>query len=108
MFILLYTVTVVISIFIGLILSKEYALLKDHKKRNEDLIDLHSQIKELKDPIIQPVQNNRIPSQKHDLPAPKIILDNKTYSQQEFFKEINNGRFQISPMLQSKLHGNDK
>lgn len=115
MAIFFYTVTVLISIFIGFVLSKGYTLLKDYKKREEDLAYLHSQIKELKDGIIRPVQNNTIsnhnnsiPNQKYNLPAPKIILDNKAYSQQEFFREINNGKFQISPMLQSKLHAKNK
>ena len=108
MYIFIYTVTVLLSIFIGFALFKGYTLLKYYKKGEEDLIYLHSQIQELKDAIIEPVQNNSISNQKHDRPSPKIILDNKIYSQQEFFKEINSGNFQMSSMLQSQLYEKDK
>ena len=103
----LYTITVITSIFIGFILSKEYTLLKDYKKNEEDLAYLDSQIKELKNEITQSIQGNTITSQKHDPHPPNVILDNKIYSQQEFSKEINSGKFQMSSMLQSKLHEKD-
>lgn len=104
MVIFLCIATVLISIFIGIVLYKEYTLIKYYIKR-----------KELDDGIIQPTKNNpinnymnRIPNQRHNLPAPKVIHDNKIYSQQEFSKEINSGKFQISPMLQSKLYDKNK
>lgn len=98
-------VTVLTSIFIGFILLKGYTLIKDYKKKEEDFTYLHSKIKELEDDIIQPMKNNSILNQKHDIFTPKIKIDNKIYSKQEFFKEINNGKIQISSMLQSKLYG---
>lgn len=87
-----------------------YTLINDSKKREEDLTCLHSKIKELESDIIQSVQNNSIdnhnstPSQKYALPPPKIINDSKIYSQQEFSREINSGKFAMSSMLQSKLN----
>lgn len=112
MIIFLCIVTVFTAIFIGLVLFKGYTLMKDYKKGIEDLTCFHSKIKELEDVITQPVQNNSvdnhnnnsIPNQKYDLLAPKVISDNKVYSQEEFSREINSGKFQMSPMLQSKLY----
>lgn len=109
--ILLCIVALFTTMLIGLVFFIGYTLMKDYKKEVENLTCLHSKIKELEDGIIQQVQdnsinnhNNSIPNQKNDLPAPKIILDNKIYSQQEFSKEVNSGKFQMSPMLQSKLN----
>jgi len=99
------------SILMGLVLLMGYTLIKDYKKEVENLTYSHSKIKELEDIITQTTQkssNNNssssISNQKYDLLAPKIILDNKIYSQQEFSKETNNGKFQMNPMLQSKLY----
>lgn len=111
MVIFLCIVTVLILIFIGFVLFKGYPLIKYYKKRDEDFTYLHSKIKELEDGITQPVKNiptnnhnNSIPNQKRDQATPKIITDNRIYSQQEFFKEINSGKYQMSPALQSKLY----
>lgn len=102
-------------IFIGFVLFKGYILVKDYKKEIGNLTYSHSKIKELEDEIIQLAENTTINNhnsiisdQKHNLPAPKIILDNRTYSQQEFSKETTIGRFQMSPMLQSKLYKKNK
>lgn len=101
-------VTMLISISIGFALLKSYALIKYHIKREEDFTYLHSKLKELEDGGTQPVQNNTTLNRKYDLPIPKITSDNKIYSQDEFYKEINNGNFQMSPMLQSKLYEKNK
>lgn len=108
MVVFFYIVGVLIPIFIGFILFKEYTLLRDNKKREEELSYLHLEIKGLKDSLIQSAQNNSIPNQKQDASSPKIILDNKIYSQQEFSKEIHSGNFQMSSMLQSKLDKKNK
>lgn len=101
MVIFLYIATVTILVFVGLVLLKGYIIMEDYKKK-------------LENSTIQQIQNNSINNhnkqvltQKQNLPTPKIILDKKVYSQQQFSKEINSGNFQISPMLQSKLYGKD-
>lgn len=108
--IFLCTVTMLISICIGLVLFKGYTVIKDYKKKEEDLTCLHAKIKELENDMIQQLKNNSINhhnstlNPKYDLPPPTIMNDNKIYSQQEFSREINSGKFEMSSMLQSKLN----
>lgn len=122
--IFLCIITLLTSIFTGIVLFKGYTLGNHSKAEVEKEIErevdkeadkeatayFHSKIKELEDKIIQSTKdnlasnhNNSTSNQKHNPPAPKVIFDKKTYSQEEFLKEMNNGSFHMGSALESKL-----